>query len=170
MLTFCSNPGSIWWKKPPKKFWSQSEVFLDCLQAFQNLLKGPKHWKEGFQIIVIWVLQSEALRCLNECKKNYRNPMSMSWENVQKHAKNGNISKCSNFSMFLDVFSAHKHRIAIILFAIIQASRRVALKYPHDYIPSKKFSLFWGPFQILMWHAGIEDDMLETWNFGYVIF
>ena len=28
--------------------------------------------------IVMWVLQSGALRCLNEWKKNYRNPMSMS--------------------------------------------------------------------------------------------
>ena len=76
-------------------------------------------------------------------------------------SKNGNISKCSNFSMFLDVFSDHRHRIAI-LFAFIQASQRAALKYPHDYIPTKKFSLFWEPRQILMWPAGIEDDMVET--------
>ena len=96
--------------------------------------------------------------------------MSMSWENAQKHAKITKFWNIPIFSMFLDVFSAHRHRIAIILFAFIQASQRAALKYPHDYIPTKKFSLFWGPRQILMWPAGIEDDMLETWNFGYVIF
>ena len=56
--------------------------------------------KKARQNIVMWVLPSDAPRCLNECKRNYCNPMSKSRENIQNMSKNGYISICSILACF----------------------------------------------------------------------